>query len=238
MTAATGTAGPRLYWRSLDGDLPQSSQLNSEQRARLATLVEPGRRREYRHSRELLMGALAAENPLADPEQVAAVGPPRLPLGCGLHGALAHSQGLAVCALHRAAVGLDLEHRQRRPPWQRLASRWFSQCEQDCLNAMTVAMALDRFLLLWTLKEAWLKATHQGIANTHQQLQLAAGGTDPSDWQLTLPPGQPGWQAAAVDFRGYWLSLFWQGRGTSLPRPPEKSRPWRLLTDLACRPGG
>lgn len=231
---------PRLYFQPLEQRFLSDTPLSNAQEQRLATLTSPARRLEYRLSRQCLQRALAHESPASDSQQLPASGPPVLPAESGLHAALAHTSGLAVCALYQRPVGLDLEQRGRTLHWQSLAKRWFTPLEQASLAAMSPAAGQDRFLLLWTLKEAWLKATHQGIANNLQQLQLTHAGTDPAHWQLSLPAGETGWQAGAMAVSGYWLSLLWQTEEAVsgpclLTAARQTDSQWQLLTRPCCR---
>ncbi|TVP52730.1 MAG: 4'-phosphopantetheinyl transferase superfamily protein [Halomonadaceae bacterium] len=232
--------GPRLYLQPLAAGADNTRPLNKAQEQRLNTITNPTRRLEYRLSRQLLQRALARECPGRDNHQVPAAGPLLLPPEWGRYAAMAHSDGLAVCGLYQRPLGLDLEPRNRILHWQALAERWFTPREQACLAALPPATGKDRFLLLWTLKEAWLKATHQGIANNLQQLQLTQGAADPSRWQLSLPANNSGWQAGVLVVSGYWLSLLWQPeepsatKGPAAPAMPQ-APPWQLHTPLQCR---
>jgi len=77
---------------------------------------------------------------------------------------VAHSAGLVVCALvHGREVGVDAEHLDRRPPESAVVERYCSPDEIADIRAWGDAWC-DRFLVYWTLKEAYLKARGLGIA--------------------------------------------------------------------------
>jgi len=82
----------------------------------------------------------------------------------GLHFNLAHTRGLVVLAVGGiAGIGVDVESMDKRVRTE-LATRYFSAAESADLSALPVDARAARFLRLWTLKEAYLKATGQGIA--------------------------------------------------------------------------
>lgn len=128
---------------------------------------------------------------------------------------LSHSAGLAGCAVSPGApVGLDLEPKARRPQWQKVVSRWFSLQEQDWLLA---ANDSEAFLKVWTLKEAWLKATGRGIANNLRTLDISAG------FELRGDRSAEPWRACLGHSGDHWVALVYQGsyspRGFNIPGP-------------------
>jgi 4'-phosphopantetheinyl transferase len=81
----------------------------------------------------------------------------------GLHFNIAHTAGLAVMAVCRhARVGVDVEKLRRAP--LEVAERYFSAAEAAHLRALPPEAQTRRFLQVWTLKEAYLKAVGVGLA--------------------------------------------------------------------------
>ncbi len=77
---------------------------------------------------------------------------------------IAHSGGTVACAIGRGgAVGIDIESRHR-PLEERVVRRFCSPPEIADCEAQGAAGWRDRFLLYWTLKEAYLKACGLGIS--------------------------------------------------------------------------
>jgi len=77
---------------------------------------------------------------------------------------LAHSAGLVVCALASGReVGVDVEDLDRRPPERGVVDRYCAPTEVADINARGEEWN-QRFLVYWTLKEAYLKALGLGIA--------------------------------------------------------------------------
>ena len=81
----------------------------------------------------------------------------------GLHFNIAHTDGVVVMAVCRhAGVGVDVEKLGRAP--LAVAERYFSPAEAAQLRALPSDAQPRRFLQLWTLKEAYLKAIGTGLA--------------------------------------------------------------------------
>lgn len=148
--------------------------LDAAERTRLQGLA-PVRQQEFALSRWLIRQALAWASGL-EPDLCAPVPgrPVRSARPEGWSLSLSHSHGVAACAISAGtAVGVDLEPLVRRSAWQQVVRRWFTPAEQAWLLAD--GQHLD-FLRVWTLKEAWLKATGRGIAGHLQTLEVGAGG--------------------------------------------------------------
>jgi 4'-phosphopantetheinyl transferase len=78
---------------------------------------------------------------------------------------LTHTEGLIAVAFARTPMlGVDAENQHTRSPTVALASRYFTARESSELAALSAAEQPRRFYALWTLKEAWLKATGEGLA--------------------------------------------------------------------------
>jgi 4'-phosphopantetheinyl transferase len=79
---------------------------------------------------------------------------------------LAHSAGLVACAIASGRdVGVDVEDLDRRPVDPHVVTRYCAPEEVRDIEAHGPRWH-DRFLLYWTLKEAYLKARGLGIAVT------------------------------------------------------------------------
>jgi 4'-phosphopantetheinyl transferase len=91
-------------------------------------------------------------------------GKPILP-GTGLQFNLAHSDGLAILAVTRCgAVGIDIERIRPIPDYDRIMNSFFSTTEIRAISALPPADQPQAFFTCWTRKEAYLKATGEGIA--------------------------------------------------------------------------
>jgi 4'-phosphopantetheinyl transferase len=93
---------------------------------------------------------------------------------------LSHSHGLAVCAVacdHE--VGIDVEFIRSLPEADSIAARWFSEREQAELRSLPAAQHPYGFFRVWTSKEAYLKATGEGIAEALNQIEVRANPQQP-----------------------------------------------------------
>lgn len=80
-----------------------------------------------------------------------------------IHFNISHSGKYVVCAVANVPVGVDIEG--NRPINAAVAKRFFSAEENEWVSAAdNQSVQEQRFFRLWTLKEAYAKATGQGIA--------------------------------------------------------------------------
>lgn len=150
-----------------------------------------------------------------DGRPVASAQPP------GLQLSLSHSQGLVACATHHQAIGIDIEPGGRQSEWTRVARRWFSPVEQEWLFR-----ADDPFLFLqvWTLKEAWLKATGRGIAGNLQTLEVR------KNFELYGDRPDRQWATCCCYVEGFLVTIVYQQPET------EKAGVWPSMTLLEPPP--
>ncbi len=85
-------------------------------------------------------------------------GKPYLPDYLDFHFSLSHSGGWVVCAVGEYPLGVDLE--QLREIRRGVPERFFSK--EEC--ALLAALPPDSFFDFWTLKEAAVKASGEGLA--------------------------------------------------------------------------
>ena len=126
---------------------------------------------------------------------------------------LSHSDDLALVAVARAhPVGVDLE-RWSEVEHLELAERFFSPGERDALRALAHAPHLVEagFFAAWTRKEAYLKATGQGITRGLHHFDVALAPGEPARlladrlddqatarWAMFALDPAPGYSAALV----------------------------------------
>lgn len=90
-----------------------------------------------------------------------------------LHFNLAHSHDLALIAVTRSApVGVDVERIRPMRDADRIAERFFSAREAAAFRNVTAAEQDTAFFSLWTRKEAWLKATGDGISESLSKFEV------------------------------------------------------------------
>jgi 4'-phosphopantetheinyl transferase len=78
---------------------------------------------------------------------------------------MAHTSGLTACAVARHDVGIDVESVDRRIQPLEIASRFFSPPELQWLKDCPEEQRVLRFIELWTLKEAYVKALGVGLSH-------------------------------------------------------------------------
>jgi 4'-phosphopantetheinyl transferase len=93
---------------------------------------------------------------------------------------LSHSGPLAIIAVTlQRAIGVDVEYMGRELDYERIAHTFFSAGERAQLAALTPELRRRGFFNCWTRKEAFLKATGEGISGRH------------AGFDVSLAPGQP-----------------------------------------------
>lgn len=123
----------------------------------------------------------------------------------GLTFNISHAQGLISIVIARAGeLGVDVECIDRVVDAMAVARRYFAPEEVSELLALPEAELRTRFFDLWTLKEAWVKATGTGLAkslhhasfavsNDRIEVKIMTDSDEASDrwqfWQL-LPSSQ------------------------------------------------
>lgn len=91
---------------------------------------------------------------------------------------LTHTDGLALIAVGRRRLGIDVERHRVVPDADALVERFFSPAERGAYRAVPADRRAAAFLRGWTCKEAVIKAVGTGV--------LALDGFD-----VELDPGRP-----------------------------------------------
>jgi 4'-phosphopantetheinyl transferase len=100
---------------------------------------------------------------------------------------LAHSEGQMLIAVTESTrVGVDLECVRELPDAAELVRSFFSAREIAEFEALPNKERSVAFFRLWTCKEAWLKATGEGIANLLRQVEVSVLSGGPAKL-LSLP---------------------------------------------------
>lgn len=81
----------------------------------------------------------------------------------GWHVSISHTPGLVACLVAPRIVGVDVEQVSPRVPYMRIAEQVFAPRELEQLRALGEAARIDRFFLLWSVKEAFAKARGEGL---------------------------------------------------------------------------
>jgi 4'-phosphopantetheinyl transferase len=105
----------------------------------------------------------------------------------GMHVSITHTPGLVACLVAaRRVVGVDAEQVSPRVPYMRIAEQVFSPGELAHLRGLEEQARIDRFFVLWSVKEAFAKARGEGLAAPLDKIEveLAPDGVV----QMLMPP--------------------------------------------------
>jgi 4'-phosphopantetheinyl transferase len=93
---------------------------------------------------------------------------------------LSHSQDLALYGFTRdRAIGVDLEYMRPMTDAQKIAQRFFSAQESAVIDALPESEKLMAFFRGWTAKEAYLKATGDGLAGSLDRVEVSLAPDEP-----------------------------------------------------------
>jgi 4'-phosphopantetheinyl transferase len=198
--------------------------LDAEERHRAAHFHFERHRHRFIAAHAFLRSVLAWHTG-RDPAEIvftrAARGKPLAP-AIGLHFNLSHSHNAFVCAVAQQSVGVDIEHLRPMRDALMLARRFFSAAEVEAL----VGLEPDRlplcFFSCWTRKEAYVKATGEGLASRLQAFTVSteprraallyseAGADETARWHLADLAVEAGYVGAvAVEGRPSQLVELW-----------------------------
>jgi 4'-phosphopantetheinyl transferase len=120
---------------------------------------------------------------------------------------LSHSGMLVACAFAQAEVGVDVETTARNVDHDAIARSHFSRAEADWIDA-SPSRRVERFTLLWTLKEAYLKAVGVGVSVPLDGFEFSAIRRGSCRVHSRDLPGTQKWHCRFAPIRpSYWLSV-------------------------------
>jgi len=129
---------------------------------------------------------------------------------------LSHSQGLALCAVNfTRKIGVDLEYIRSVSDLEGLAQRFFLPREYEVVRSLPTNQQQEVFFRYWTCKEAYLKATGDGISQL-EQVEIALTPTHPAklltseDWSLVEFTPAENYRAAVAVAGSGWNLKCWQ----------------------------
>jgi 4'-phosphopantetheinyl transferase len=117
-------------------------------------------------------------------------GKPSLPNAGELRFNVSHSGGRGLFALTRVGeVGVDVEQERPLQDLEQIVARYFSARESDALLALPEAERGPAFFRCWTRKEAFIKATGDGLSRPLDAFDVAFGRDEPA--RLLRVAGEP-----------------------------------------------
>jgi len=133
---------------------------------------------------------------------------------------ISHSGGIALLAFSRGReIGVDIEQVRPNSDLEAIARRFFSQHEQKQLAALSKDEKIDAFFRCWTRKEAYVKATGDGLSLPLSQFDVSIAPEEMNALLATRPDGKEAsrWLIREVTAgSGYAAALCVRGRDWKL----------------------
>lgn len=165
--------------------------LSQEERARSATYRFPQHARAFKVVRgtlRILLAGYLNVSPSSLRFKRSPEGKPSLVMSSGLEFNVSHSGGLALLAFtYGCPVGIDVEQIRGMPEMQAIADHFFCAEEASDLAALPDCQRKLAFFLCWTRKEAYVKASGEGICARLDQFRVSLDPVRPARF-LRLPP--------------------------------------------------
>ncbi len=126
-------------------------------------------------------------------------GKPALAGQPALHFNLAHSGNLALLAIARQELGVDVEIIRPLPDWEAIAGRYFSAVEIEQLAAVPGPQRDQAFFTCWTRKEAFLKATGDGLSRPLDSFSVTLRPDEPARFLHIVGEPAGAWRLVALE---------------------------------------
>jgi 4'-phosphopantetheinyl transferase len=121
------------------------------------------------------------------------------------HFSVSHCSDIALLAVARARIGIDVEHVRPGNFWQKIIEHCLSPRERAYLEALPEVSRTTALYRFWTRKEAVLKAMGTGLLYPPQQVSVLPDRNDPSvvnlfghNWLVRQVPAPSCYEAAAA----------------------------------------
>lgn len=119
-----------------------------------------------------ILGQYLSENPATLTFEYGKNGKPFLPKNT-LQFNLSHAGGIALIALTKNHnIGIDIEVINKKVEVEKIAKHFFAQGEIDRLMSLSEAQRHEAFFNCWTRKEAFIKATGDGLSFPLDQFEV------------------------------------------------------------------
>jgi 4'-phosphopantetheinyl transferase len=199
----TLNASEEQFW----GDLTATEQVRADK------FRIPRIRQQFIHARgqlRRLLGSYLACDSVHVPILVADGGKPYLPAETGIHFNVSHTDGLAVYALARHDLGIDIERIRPVPDALNLVKRFFCPREIDLFHQLPEPAILPAFFKAWTRKEAVLKALGRGVQSLDCCEVTFLDEEPPQVIRLDEQPGHAWRLHTWTPTAGFQAALAWQ----------------------------
>lgn len=122
-------------------------------------------------------------------------GKPKL-LNSNLQFNVSHSQDIALYSFtNNNLIGIDVEYLRSNVECDKIAKRFFNKSEYQIINNLISEKQAQTFFYFWTMKEAYLKATGEGLGGGLKTVEIefndsweaaikaiANSATEPNNW--------------------------------------------------------
>ncbi len=106
---------------------------------------------------------------------------------------LSHSNGVALYGFTRECdIGVDIEYVRQIDDMELLSQSFFSQSENSTLQALPVEERKRAFFKCWTRKEAFIKATGEGLSYPLNSFEVSLGLNEPPSLLILKEDGGKG----------------------------------------------
>ncbi len=134
---------------------------------------------------------------------------------------VSHSGALALIGVTGAReIGVDLEEKRPLDDLLQIARHYFSEAERRALEALPVGLRQDGFFNCWTRKEAFIKASGEGLSVPLHAFDVSLAPGEPARL-LATRTGRPlgGWRLYGLEpGPGYVGAIAVEGEASPLER--------------------
>jgi 4'-phosphopantetheinyl transferase len=199
-----------LIWRGAAGAMAHTLRhtLSTDELARAERFHFQGDRDRFVATRGVvrdILGRYLKQEPSQLRFQYGPHGKPALALADGeppIRFNVSHSDDVALCAVACGQeIGVDVEHLRSDFPGLQVARHFFSPREIAVLQGLPAEHQVASFITLWTLKEAYLKATGQGLGVELSRVDVSPALAAPEALLRLTPDRDDHRQSGA----GWWL---------------------------------
>lgn len=177
-----------------------AGHLTDDERTRATSMASQTARQVYVASQSALREVLAGYTHTL-PRELDIVraqrGKPMLAPPCAeVHFNVSHSGDWGVVAVASVEVGVDVERVNPRRPSARIADRFMTEGERGLLALRAGSHGDAAFFMVWSRKEAYLKAVGVGLAVPFSKVDSSTARLPELDGQGRQAPGSSPWAVA------------------------------------------
>ena len=127
------------------------------------------------------------------------------PRWSGIQFSVSYSSDRILYGFSRSAIGVDIEAIKPHASGDEILQRYFSSAIVEAIQGLPPERRGAEFLKVWTMMEAYLKGTGQGISSPFSTLDLSPNRRSP-DWIVTPIP-KTRWQTTHFTLGEYQAAI-------------------------------